>query len=102
MALSLASLTELHSMRTPSELEPEAAEEAPWSEDITDYDTTHFTTYIRLLDAEAAGADWRDAAEVILHCRPTIDPAGVELCWRSHMARARWMTETGYRKLLQD
>ncbi len=88
-------------MQKPAELDPEIEAEAPWSEDITDYDTAHFVTYVRLLDAEAAGVDWREAAETILHCGPRRDSNGARRCWDSHMARARWMTETGYRKLLQ-
>lgn len=89
-------------MRVAPELDPEIADEAPWSDDITDYDTAHFVTYIRLLDARAAGADWREASQAILHRDPARDPEGTDQCWRSHIARAQWMTETGYRKLLQD
>jgi len=31
------------------ELDPEIADEVPWSDAITQYDEAHFVTYVRLL-----------------------------------------------------
>jgi hypothetical protein len=34
---------------------------------LTVYDEEHVSTYLRLLDADAVGADWREVARVVLH-----------------------------------
>jgi hypothetical protein len=39
------------------ELDPDVGDEVPWADAITPYDEAHFVTYLRLLDAEAEGAD---------------------------------------------
>lgn len=77
------------------------AGEAPWSDSITAYDEAHFVVYLRLLDAAAEGADWREVAEIVLGRDPAIDPEHARLCWESHLRRARWMAERGYRHLLE-
>lgn len=76
------------------------ADEAPAAQAITAYDRTHHRTYLRLLDAEAAGADWRDAARDILALDCTADPERARRIWQSHLDRARWMTTTGFRLLV--
>lgn len=81
-------------------LEPEIVDEAPWSEELTAYDEAHFVTYIRLLDAETEGADWREAARIILRRDPDVELDQARRCWVSHLKRAKWMTERGYRQLL--
>jgi len=85
-------------------VEPAAgiAGEAPWSDAITAYDEAHFVVYLRLLDAEAEGADWREVAEIVLGLDPAADPADARRCWESHLQRARWMAEKGYRNLLEN
>ena len=82
------------------ELEPDIADEAVWSEVLTPYDQDHLAVYLRLLDAERDGADWREAARLLLRRDPAHDLEGARRCWESHLARARWMTEVGYRLLL--
>lgn len=82
------------------ELEPEIADEAAWSEVLTPYDQDHLAVYLRLLDAERDGADWREAARLLLRRNPALDPEGARRCWESHIGRARWMTKVGYRLLL--
>jgi len=37
----------------------------PESDQLTEYDRAHFTTYLFLLDWSAGGGDWRKAAEQI-------------------------------------
>lgn len=81
-------------------LDPEIADEVPWSDAITPYDEAHFVTYVRLLDAEAEGADWHEAARLVLHRDPDAEPDRAWRCWEAHLKRARWMTEHGYRQLL--
>ena len=83
------------------ELEPDIADAAPWSDALTDYDLGHLTVYLRLLDAEQDKADWREAARLVLQRDPDAGEARARQCWESHMQRARWMTETGYRLLLE-
>ncbi len=74
----------------------------PWSDNITPYDEAHFITYLRLLDAQAEQADWRVVARIVLHRDPTAEPDRTRRCWEVHLKRAKWMTESGYRKLLLD
>jgi hypothetical protein len=72
---------------------------APGDPDVTPYDQAHFVTYLRLLDAETEGAHWSEAARVVLRRDPAREEARTRRCWESHLARARWMTEQGYRQL---
>lgn len=84
-----------------TETPPIVADEAPGADTLTAYDETHFVTYLRLLDAEANGADWREAAAIILGLNPAADLERAQRCWESHLRRARWMAERGYRHLLE-
>jgi len=86
-------------MQTPP-LDPPVADAAPTSRVLTGYDEQHLITYLRLLDAESKGADWRDVARIVLHIDPSREPDRAKEIWTSHLARARWMTENGYRHLL--
>ncbi len=81
-------------------LAPGVADAPPQSETLTDYDLEHLVLYLRLLDAERDGADWREAAAAILGRDPTAEPELCRRCWERHLARAQWMTTTGYRGLL--
>ena len=40
-------------------LDPDVDDSAPDDTTLTIYDEEHIITYMRLLDADAAGADWR-------------------------------------------
>jgi len=81
--------------------DPTIANEAPTAQELTDYDYRLFIIYIRLLDAEADGADWREVARVVLKIDPDKEYARAKRAYDTHMARARWMTEHGYRHLLE-
>lgn len=72
----------------------------PQSDSITPYDESHFVTYLRLLDADAEGADWREAVQIIFEIDPDAGPERARQVYSSHLKRAKWMTETGYRMLL--
>jgi hypothetical protein len=80
---------------------PDVADEAPASEAVTVYDEEHIVTYWRLLDANAEKADWKEVARIVLHIDPDREPGRARRAWESHLARARWMTEPGYRHLLR-
>lgn len=73
----------------------------PASDRLTDYDENHLAVYIRLLDADAEGADWREAVQIIFGFDPDRDPERARIIHESHLDRARWMTTTGYRELLR-
>jgi hypothetical protein len=73
----------------------------PESDRVTAYDERHFVTYLRLLDAAAEWADWREAVQVVFALDPEKEPERARLVHDSHLARARWMTETGFRHLLR-
>ncbi|EGY02478.1 hypothetical protein AZA_87159 [Nitrospirillum viridazoti Y2] len=88
--------------RRITKLDPEVADEVPWSESITSYDEEHLITYLRLLDAETDGAEWAEAAREVLHRDPEAEPGRAHCCWTAHMARARWISAQGYRHLLDQ
>jgi hypothetical protein len=60
---------------------------------LTGYDEQHLVTYLRLLDAETGGADWKEVARIVLHLDPDREPDRARRAWETHLARARWMTE---------
>ena len=72
----------------------------PPSDRISAYDERHLAIYLRLLMAEEEGADWREVVQVIFGIDPQREPDRAKLVHDSHLARARWMTKTGYRHLL--
>ena len=82
-------------------LDPPVADTAPSAEILTPYDEEHLVTYLRLLDAEAEGADWTEVVRVVLHIDPWSEPSRARRAWESHLARAKWMTEHGYQYLLR-
>ena len=77
------------------------ADEVPWSDGLTDYDHAHLAIYARLLDAHADGAAEDEIARIVLEIDPAREPDRAQRCLASHMKRARWMSEQGYRHLLR-
>jgi hypothetical protein len=43
--------------------------------------------YLRLLDADAEGADWQEVARIVLHIDPIREPARARKAFESHLAR---------------
>ncbi|XFF02417.1 DUF2285 domain-containing protein (plasmid) [Bradyrhizobium guangxiense] len=82
-------------------LDPDVADTAPNGSALTIYDEEHLITYRRLLDADAEGADWREATRIVLHIDPEREPARARRAHEGHLSRAKWMTEQGYRHLLR-
>ena len=82
-------------------LDPDVADTAPSDAVLTVYDEEHIITYLRLLDADAQGADWRAVARIVLHLDPEHESDRARRAFDSHLSRARWMTEHGYRHLLR-
>ena len=82
-------------------LDPNVADLPPADRAVTAYDEEHLITYLRLLDADAGGADWRDVSRIVLHIDPDRDADRARRAFESHLSRARWMTEQGYRHMLR-
>ena len=81
-------------------MNPKIADEVPWSETITEYDESHYVVYLRLLDASADGASTDEMARVVLGIDPAREPSRAEKAVSSHLRRAQWMSEKGYRRLI--
>jgi T6SS, Transcription factor, DNA binding domain len=88
-------------MPVPIALDPDADNLAPTGNDITPYDEQHYVTYLRLLDAKAEGADWKEVARIVLHRDPVGEEARTRQCWESHLTRAQWLSREGYRRILE-
>jgi hypothetical protein len=73
----------------------------PESDVVTPYDERHLVTYLRLLDAAAEVADWREVVRVVFELDPDLDPDRARSVHDTHLARAEWMTEKGFRCLLR-
>lgn len=73
----------------------------PLTERVNAYDERHLAIYVRLLMAEEEGADWREVVHVLFGLDPASEPDRAKLVHDSHLARARWMTKTGYHYLLE-
>lgn len=78
------------------------ADEPPEAQKLTEYDRLHLKLYLRLLDAERAGATLGDVAPKLLGLDPVAEPERAKRVHTSHLARAKWISEHGYRDLLQD
>jgi hypothetical protein len=82
--------------------DPMIADEVPWSDALTPYDEAHYVVYLRLLDAKADGASIDDMARTILGIDPVKESDRAQKAVTSHLGRAKWMTEKGYRHLMGD
>jgi len=69
---------------------------------LTEYDEKRMTTYMRVLDADQQGADWHDISRIVLRIDPDTEADRARLAFESHLSRARWVTEQGYRHLLRS
>ena len=66
---------------------------APSGDVAVDYDRRHLALYAALLEADDAGGDWQDAATSLMQLDVT--ECDAEVCWRSHLERARWIVGDG-------
>ena len=80
---------------------PDVADVAPTDSVLTVYDEEHIIIYLRMLDADAEGADWREVTKLVLQIDPQHEPERARRAFDTHLARAKWMTEQGYRHLLR-
>jgi hypothetical protein len=96
-AVSLPQSSRSRDCQCKTPLDPDVADEAPTTSVLTGYDEEHLVTYLRLLDAEADGADGKEVAD---RAAPR-SLIGRPRAWATHLAGACWMTEQGYRHLLR-
>jgi len=81
---------------------PLIADTAPTEAHLTEYDRAHLGAYLRLLDAAAEDAPWEEVAAIVLGIQPCAEPYHARRAHDTHLARARWMTEHGYREFLRS
>lgn len=75
-------------------------DDCPQGEQVTSYDLAHLRTYMQLLDIEAEGKmTWREAARIIFRIDPDAECTRARRLYETHLIRARWMSEVGYRQL---
>ncbi len=80
----------------------EFLDEPPESAALTTYDREHMKLYLRLLDAAADGAAWREVVQILFGLDAEREPDRARRVHDSHLARARWMTTHGYRELVRE
>jgi hypothetical protein len=56
-------------MKTPP-FDPHIADVAPAGRALTENDEEHMITYMRVLNADRQGADWRDVSRIVLRIDP--------------------------------
>lgn len=76
------------------------ADIAPSDEHVTDYDRAHFKVYLRMLDAAKEGAEWEEVSRIVLGIDPSREPARARRAYDTHLLRARWLANKGYKDLL--
>lgn len=73
---------------------------APDALELTDYDRFAASTYLRLLDAAAEGADWREVVKTLFGRDASVEPDAALTLYETHLARARWIAAHGYREMI--
>ena len=77
------------------------ADEPPESENITPYDRSHLATYLSLLYAAGEGQSDEEISRNILEIDAAYEPDRARKMLRSHLGRARWLAQSGYKLLLE-
>ena len=76
------------------------ADVAPSEEFVTAYDRAHFKIYLRMLDAAKEAAAWEEVSKIVLGIDPSREPARARRAYDSHLARAQWLANKGYKELV--
>jgi hypothetical protein len=66
-----------------SDFDLSIADQAPKPPTLTGYNAVHLVVYLRILDAEADGADWSEAARIVLRINPIREPGRARRAWES-------------------
>ena len=77
-------------------------DQPPQEDQVTDYDRQHMKAYLRLLDAAATDATPEQMAREIFGMDTVAEPERARRVAESHLARARWFSEHGYRLLADE
>lgn len=75
-------------------------DDLPLGDGVTQYDKLQLVTYLRLLDADAEGADWREVALIVFGIDAGVEEERARRVYRAHLARAQWMRDGGFQHLL--
>jgi ABC-type cobalamin transport system ATPase subunit len=86
----------------PPPLDPPISDVAPADRNLTGHDQQHRVTYLRLLDADAEGADWQEIAKVALHIDPEREPDRTKRAWERPLAPRKVANRSGFRHLLRS
>lgn len=86
-------------MKNPTNSQP-IADLAPSDEHVTDYDRAHFKVYLRMLDAAKEGAAWEEVSSILLGIDPHREPIRAKRAYDTHLGRARWLANKGYKDFL--
>jgi hypothetical protein len=70
--------------------------------ELTPYDRKNMKRYFRLHDSAADGACWREAVSILFGLDADSEPERARHVYDTHLARARWLTEQGYRHLVRE
>jgi hypothetical protein len=62
------------SMPMQPPLDPDVADLARSDPALTRHDEEHLVTHLRMLDANADGADWREVSRIVLHIDAEREP----------------------------
>jgi hypothetical protein len=71
----------------PPRINATVGDMAPSGPALTKYDEEHAITYIRMLDADKDGADWREVARMVLRIDPYSEPDRARRAFDTHLAR---------------
>lgn len=77
------------------------SDEPPVSERLTPYDEIHVIHYVILLDAERDSVPWEEVAREALQIDPVKEPGRARRTYETHLARAKWMANSGWRQMLR-
>jgi hypothetical protein len=77
------------------------AQTAPTADALTPYDEAHFALYLSLLHASADGVSDVEMCREILGIEPENDPLRAQTMLQTHLDRARWLSSTGRRHILE-
>ena len=64
-------------------------------------DRLHVIHYVILLDAERENVPWDEVAREALQIDPLTEPARARRAYETHLARAKWMANSGWRQMLR-
>lgn len=79
----------------------ELADTPPESDSLTEYDRAQLKLYARLLDAEADGAKLSEIVLYLFGIDASREPSRAQRVHESHLKRAHWIAQQGYRELIR-